>query len=95
MPSPLPTTTLVTDGLAPKAILAAILPTLGGVLAVLIQWVATGEFDRAELATSITAVAAAALAFAGAWLGAPGAVREQLVTPSDEGLSEDVAERLK
>lgn len=65
---------LRTEGLSPKTILAAALPTLGGVIAVLIQWVATGEFDRAELATAVSAVAASVLAGLGAYLGRAGRV---------------------
>lgn len=64
----------VTQGLSPKAILAAVVPTLGGLVAVGIQWIATGAFDRAELATAISTVIAAVLAFLGAWAGDPGNV---------------------
>jgi hypothetical protein len=65
---------LKTEGLSPKAVLAAVLPTLGGVVAVAVQWVATGEFDRAELATALSAVSASALAFLGAYLARSGRV---------------------
>jgi hypothetical protein len=65
---------LKTEGLSPKAVLAAVLPTLGGVVAVAVQWVATGEFDRAELATALSAVCASALAFLGAYLARAGRV---------------------
>lgn len=61
-----------TVGLSPKAVLAAILPTLGGIVAVLVEWVATGALDRLELATAVSAVAAAVLAFLGAYVGSPG-----------------------
>ena len=67
-------TPLETSGLSPKAILAAVLPTLGGVVAVGIQWIATGEFDRAELVTALTAVSTSLLAFLGAYSGSPGTV---------------------
>lgn len=63
-----------TVGISPKALFAAILPALGGAVAVLIQWAATGEFDRAELVTSASAVASSLLAFLGAWAGSPGDV---------------------
>jgi hypothetical protein len=64
-----------TVGLSPKAILAAVYPTLGGLVAILVQWIATGTLDRAELATAVGAVLAALLAFAGAYRGKPGEVQ--------------------
>lgn len=64
-----------TQGISPKAVLAAVLPTLGGLVAVLVQWIATGTFDRAELGTAVGAVLASLLAFAGAYAAAPGDVR--------------------
>jgi len=67
-------TKTVTAGISPKAILAAVLPTLGGFVAVLVQYIASGEFDRAELATAVGATLAALLAFIGAWSGKPGTV---------------------
>lgn len=73
----------MTLGISPKAILAAILPTLGGIVAVLIQWVATGEFSRAELATALSAVSASLLAFIGAYLGDPGDVAIEVGPASD------------
>lgn len=39
----------------------AILPALGGLVAVVVQWAATGVFDRAELNTAVVAVGAAVL----------------------------------
>lgn len=73
-----------TVGISPKAVLAAVLPTLGGVLAVGVQWLATGEFDRAEFATAIGTVAAALLAFAGAYAADPGTVKPS-VPPYRDG----------
>jgi hypothetical protein len=65
--------TRMADGkISPKAVLAALLPATGGLVAVIVQWVASGEFDRSELATAIGSLIAAALAFAGAWAGEPG-----------------------
>lgn len=63
-----------TKGTSPKAILAAALPAIGTVLAVLILWVVTGEFDKAELATSLTGLVGSLTAGFGAWLGNPGTV---------------------
>jgi uncharacterized membrane protein len=65
---------MVTKGISPKAILAAVLPTLGGLVAVAVQWGVTGNLDRAELVTAVGAVVASLLAFAGAWAGSPGDV---------------------
>lgn len=82
-----------TIGISPKAILAAILPALGGVLAVGIQWIATGEFNRPELATALSSVVASLLAFFGAWLGKPGAVTE--IASSDALMDAEAAGRLR
>ena len=60
--------------------MAAVLPTLGGVVAVVTQWAITGEFDRAELVTALSAVAGSVLAFAGAYIGRPGTVAPTTVT---------------
>jgi hypothetical protein len=67
-------TQVQTVGISPKAILAAVVPTLGGIVAVLIHWLATGEFDRSEFAIAVSTVVAAVLAFIGAWAGNPGQV---------------------
>jgi hypothetical protein len=42
----------------------SIYPALGTLIAVLGQVLATGEFDRAELATAVTGLLASALAYA-------------------------------
>ncbi len=62
------------DTISPKTILAFVVPTLGGLLAVAIQWAVTGEFDKAELITALTAVGSALVAGLGAYVGAPGKV---------------------
>ena len=61
--------------ISPKAILAFVVPTLGGLIAVGIQWGVTGAFDKAELVTALTAVGSALVAGLGAYAGAPGAVQ--------------------
>lgn len=63
-----------TVGTSPKAILAAMLPAVGTVVAVAVQWIVTGEYDRAELVTSLTGLVAAAVGGLGAWAGSPGTV---------------------
>jgi hypothetical protein len=60
--------------ISPKTILAAVLPTLGGILAVGIQWAVTGELDKPELITALTAFGSALVAGLGAYLGEPGQV---------------------
>lgn len=42
----------------------SIVPFAGTIAAVLIQWLATGEFDRSELATALTGLLAALVAYA-------------------------------
>lgn len=63
-----------TVGTSPKAVLAALLPAVGTVLAVVVQWLISGEFDRAELVTSLSGLIAAAVGGFGAYLGSPGTV---------------------
>lgn len=36
-------------------------PAIGTAVAVVVQWIATGEFDRAELVTTLTGIPAALL----------------------------------
>ena len=65
---------MATGHVSPKVILAAVLPTLGGILAVAIQWGVTGQFNRPELITALTAFGAALVSGIGAYIGAPGEV---------------------
>lgn len=60
--------------ISPKAILAAVVPTLGGLIAVAIEYAVTGDLDRLELTTALTAFGSALVAGLGAYLGAPGQV---------------------
>lgn len=62
--------------ISPKAVLAAVVPALGGLVAVLVQWIATGDLDRPELATAVGTALASFLAFLGAYSGRPGPVVE-------------------
>lgn len=64
----------MTVGVSPKAKLATLLPAIAALVAVLIQWAVTGEFDRAELATALTGLSTSVFAFLGAYLGSPGEV---------------------
>lgn len=41
----------------------AVTPALLTVLAIVVQWIVTGEYDRAELATTLTGLLAAATAY--------------------------------
>lgn len=76
----------VTEGLSPKAVLAGVIPALGTVAAVLVQWAVTGEYDRAELVTSLVGLSSAGLAALSAYLAAPGAVKERVVGPASDDL---------
>ena len=60
--------------ISPKTILAAVVPTLGGLIAVLIEYAVTGDLDRLELTTALTAFGSALVAGLGAYVGAPGQV---------------------
>lgn len=46
-----------------NAYLKAIVPAVGTVLAVLVQWLASGQFGRAELATALTGLIAASVIY--------------------------------
>lgn len=63
-----------TIGISPKALLALVVPLVATVFAVLVQWVATGDLSRAELATALSGFGAAVTAFLGAYAGSPGNV---------------------
>jgi len=72
--------------ISPKAILAAVVPTLGGLLAVAVEWGISGRLDRLELTTALTAFASALVAGIGAYVGAPGQVLvPAVVTPVSSG----------
>jgi hypothetical protein len=55
-------TALLPTGLQPYA--KAVYPALGTIVGVAVQWIATGEFDRAETVTAISGAIAALLAYA-------------------------------
>lgn len=78
----------MTVGISPKARLAALIPAFGSVVAILIQWAITGEYDRSELVTTVTGLSASLLAFLGAWLGSPGVVVADQGPSSDELLGD-------
>jgi hypothetical protein len=87
-----------TQGTSPKTVLAACLPAIGTVVAVLLQWVITGELNRPELVTAITGASASMFAGLGAWLGHPGtvevAVDQVVAQASDDTLPPAVVEQL-
>ena len=66
MPEIIPKSSGATLGLSPKVYI----PVLGIAVGVLTSWVATGTFDRAEIAAAI----AAAWALIGGYLAGPGDV---------------------
>lgn len=63
---------------SPKTIAAGLVPAVLALAAVGVQWVATGEFDRAELATALTGLLAAVGAAVGAYLARPGVVEAEV-----------------
>lgn len=75
-----------TQGLSPKAVLAAALPAVTTLVGLLISWVVTGDVDRTALVAALTGVAASLLAGLGAYLGAPGDVVSPPVGPSSDEL---------
>jgi hypothetical protein len=54
-------TNLLPAGLRPLA--KACWPAIATLVAVAVQWIATGEFDRSELVTAITGLCAALLTY--------------------------------
>lgn len=85
---------MITLGTSPKARLAAILPALAALAATGVQWAVTGAYDQAELVTTLTGLTAAAIAYLGAYLGAPGTVIANIGPASDGELPPDVHKRL-
>src|ERR1044072_1055994 len=77
------------DTISPKAILAATLPAVATLVAVIVQWAVTGEFDKAELTTAIVGVVTSALSGLGAYLGAPGQVQvpAEIIGPEAAAMS--------
>jgi hypothetical protein len=71
-------TAMAAGKVSPKTIVAAVLPAVVTVLAVLIQWGVTGEFSRPELATAITGLVTSIATGVGAWLAEPGEVVVQV-----------------
>jgi hypothetical protein len=84
-----------TQGISPKAILAAATPALATLIGVLVAWAVSGEFDRLELTAAVTGLSASVLAFAGAYKGAPGNVPSSIVVASDDVLMSDHATRAR
>jgi hypothetical protein len=73
--------------ISPKAILAATLPAIATLAAIIVQWAVTGEFDKAELTTAIVGVVTSALSGLGAYLGAPGNVQVEAEVRADVPMS--------
>lgn len=77
---------VVTDGVSPKAILATLAPVLLALLAAAVQWISTGTFDAAELATALVGLGGGVAAGAGAYHGHPGAVQHVDPGPASDAL---------
>jgi hypothetical protein len=61
-----------TEGVSPKAKWAALAVAIGGVIGVVAQMWATGEFNAPELATAIATIIGPLLALIGAYQADPG-----------------------
>jgi hypothetical protein len=86
-----------TQGVSPKAILAAALPAIATLIGVLGGWAASGEFDRPETVAAVTGLATSVLAFVGAYIGVPGTVSNVSAGPPSDDLlmaDHDVRNRL-
>jgi hypothetical protein len=63
-----------TVGLSPKAVLAFLFPFITAVSVSVISWVATGDFNEAEIRTALGGLIGSGVAALGAYLGTPGSV---------------------
>jgi hypothetical protein len=64
-----------TVGLSPKARDAGLITAVATLVALAIQWAITGEFDRAELVTTLTGLGSALVAFLAAYRADPGTIQ--------------------
>ncbi len=71
-----------TIGLSPKFVA----PVIAQAVAVLATWVASGAFDRVQLAQVITLIGTAIIAY----LVSPGAVFQDIGEPNDELMGADI-----
>lgn len=78
---PGPATVLETQGVSPKASAASLVMALGTLATVLVLWLVTGDFDKAELTAALTGFIGAGATFAAAYLAKPGDVRPVARTP--------------
>lgn len=63
---------------SPKTIAAGLTPAFLAIAAVGVEWVASGVFDRLELATGLSGLLAAVGAAIGAWAASPGVVEGEV-----------------
>ncbi|MCA1571653.1 MAG: hypothetical protein LC798_15330 [Chloroflexi bacterium] len=66
---------LRTVGISPKAVLAFLYPFVATVAGTIGSWVVTGDFNDAEVRTAVGGLIASAVAYLGAYVGAPGNVK--------------------
>jgi hypothetical protein len=71
-----------TIGLSPKFVA----PVIAQAVAVLATWIASGVFDRVQLAQVITLIGTAVIAY----LVGPGEVFQDIGEPSDEMMGDDI-----
>ncbi len=65
----------MTIGLSPKAVLAFAFPLIASIGGALVSWIATGDFNTAEIRTALGGLITSGLALLGAYIGQPGNVQ--------------------
>lgn len=65
----------MTIGLSPKAVLAFLFPLIAAVGGSLVSWIATGDFNDAEIRAALGGLVTSGLALLGAYIGQPGNVQ--------------------
>jgi hypothetical protein len=78
-----------TVGLSPKARDAGLITAVATLVALAIQWAITGEFDRAELVTTLTGLGSALVAFLAAYRADPGTIQRVPATTRRGGRTTD------
>lgn len=66
---------LRTYGVSPKAVLAFLYPVIAAALTAIGSWVVSGDFNANEIRVAVGGLSLSAVAYLGAYVGKPGAVR--------------------
>lgn len=72
-----------TNGISPKAVLAFLYPAIAALGTALASWIASGNFNKAEVLTAVGGVILSGVAALGAYIGKPG----DIDVPDDTGIS--------